>query len=493
MNGSPKRFYEFNSFRIDLAERVLFRNGEPLTLTPKVFDLLSFLVENRGHAVTKDQIMEHLWPDTFTEENNLTRNISMLRKVLGDDAHLARYIKTIPKLGYRFEPDVKKVFEDDETLVVERRTTYTVAVREEIEKRDQQTFSRRASRYRLAFAAGIIVILVSAAVVIAVRRSGTASTIFDTTTDPSAPEMYEKGRRLWQDRSAAGLHEATILLEGAVGADAGFALGHAALADAYAFDSTNWGKAEAAALRAAEIEPKLGQPYATIGFVRLFWEWRPREAEENFKKAILLSPDYAPAHQWYAMQLIAAGQLNQGLAEMTRALELEPDSVAINTDMCEVLFFLQRYDEAALQCRNTLARAPDSFNLHNLLYKIYTANGNYDAAVNEFFICERITVNSSALPSELPGIREAYEREGIRGFWRKLIDVRRESPEDRNYVAARYYALLGERESAVRGLERAFEKRDFAGWMMFADPTFRELMSEPSLNERWRAMYYPDR
>ena len=98
--------YEFGPFRLEPAERKLSRNNEPLVLTPKAFDTLVLLVRNSGHLLEKEELIRALWPDSFVEEGNLTNNISLLRKALGDDPP---YIETVPKLGYRFIGAVRQL------------------------------------------------------------------------------------------------------------------------------------------------------------------------------------------------------------------------------------------------------------------------------------------------------------------------------------------------------------------------------------------------
>ncbi|HET9532145.1 MAG TPA: winged helix-turn-helix domain-containing protein, partial [Blastocatellia bacterium] len=83
MSKQIKQFYEFGPFRIDPSQRVLFREGKPVLLPPKVFETLLALVEHSGQIVEKDKLLEEVWPETFVEENNLTQNISALRKTLG--------------------------------------------------------------------------------------------------------------------------------------------------------------------------------------------------------------------------------------------------------------------------------------------------------------------------------------------------------------------------------------------------------------------------
>ncbi|HEU0178779.1 MAG TPA: winged helix-turn-helix domain-containing protein [Blastocatellia bacterium] len=113
MRKQTKQLYEFGPFRLDVDERLLMRDGRMAPLPPKVFDTLLVLVENSGRVVSKDELMQSLWPDTFVEESNLTQNISQLRRALSDGTAGAQYIETIPKRGYRFVANVQPVMEGD--------------------------------------------------------------------------------------------------------------------------------------------------------------------------------------------------------------------------------------------------------------------------------------------------------------------------------------------------------------------------------------------
>src|SRR6478735_5860969 len=111
MSTSAKAFYEFGPFRIDMERYLLLRAGEPISLSPKVFETLLFLVQNRGRIGKKDEIISNVWPDTFVEESNLAQNIFLLRKALGEEKNEHRYIVTIPGVGYRFVAPVRE-FDD---------------------------------------------------------------------------------------------------------------------------------------------------------------------------------------------------------------------------------------------------------------------------------------------------------------------------------------------------------------------------------------------
>ncbi len=109
MENKAKGLFEFGPFRLEAAERRLSRDGaEPVQLPPKVFDLLVLLVENRGRLLDKSFLLESLWPGTFVEEANLSVNVSLLRKALGDGVG-ETYIETVPKRGYRFVANVTEV------------------------------------------------------------------------------------------------------------------------------------------------------------------------------------------------------------------------------------------------------------------------------------------------------------------------------------------------------------------------------------------------
>ncbi len=111
MTKPIKCLYEFGAFRLDVAERSLRRAEETVALTPKVFDLLVLLVENRGHLMSKEELLKALWPDSFIEEANLNVNVSALRKALGETPADPQYIETVPKRGYRFVASVRELSE----------------------------------------------------------------------------------------------------------------------------------------------------------------------------------------------------------------------------------------------------------------------------------------------------------------------------------------------------------------------------------------------
>src|ERR1700728_1369279 len=106
-NQGGKELYEFGPFRVNPEKEILLRAGEPIQLTPKTFQILLVLVRHGNELVTKEDLMKTVWPDTFVEEANLSRNIFMLRKALGERPQDHRYVVTVPGRGYRFAEEVQ--------------------------------------------------------------------------------------------------------------------------------------------------------------------------------------------------------------------------------------------------------------------------------------------------------------------------------------------------------------------------------------------------
>ena len=132
MTSRPaKRLYRFGPFHLDPAEHLLLRDGEPIPLRPKEFAVLLALVENHGHVLTKDELLKGVWSGQFVEEGNLNRQVSTLRRVLGDSPDDAQYVETVPKVGYRFLAPVEEIRDQSGDIVIQRHTIARVVTEEE--------------------------------------------------------------------------------------------------------------------------------------------------------------------------------------------------------------------------------------------------------------------------------------------------------------------------------------------------------------------------
>jgi len=141
---TDKQIYEFGEYSLDPEERIFLREGQPVQLPPKAFDLLLALVRNSGRLITKDDLMKAVWHDSFVEESNLTLNIHTLRKIFNNNS----FIETVPKKGYRFNAEVRQVIHSTAPSVVEIRT---IAPAQETGQDDEEKRSYRDDSFALAF------------------------------------------------------------------------------------------------------------------------------------------------------------------------------------------------------------------------------------------------------------------------------------------------------------------------------------------------------
>lgn len=138
VDTEAKVVYEFGPFRMDPGNRILLRHNEPISLPPKVFETLLVLVRRSREVVSKDELLNTIWPDSFVEEANLTQNIFTLRKALGDTPEERRYILTVPGRGYRFAAAVRTLPQGGETLIAQTRSRTQIVI-EEQEKEENRT------------------------------------------------------------------------------------------------------------------------------------------------------------------------------------------------------------------------------------------------------------------------------------------------------------------------------------------------------------------
>jgi DNA-binding winged helix-turn-helix (wHTH) protein/TolB-like protein/Flp pilus assembly protein TadD len=131
MTTQKRQVYEFDNFRLDAGERQLSRDGAPVTLPSKAFDLLLALVENSGRLVEKEEIYSRVWGDQVVEESNLTVQVSAIRKALGERTQNPRYIVTVPGYGYRFVGNVVNLAEDREVVIETQTLSHIVIEKEE--------------------------------------------------------------------------------------------------------------------------------------------------------------------------------------------------------------------------------------------------------------------------------------------------------------------------------------------------------------------------
>lgn len=193
MSASPqqslKELYEFGPFRVNPEKETLSRAGESVPLTPKTFQILLVLVRNSKEVVTKDDLMKMVWPDTFVEEANLSRNIFMLRKALGETAQDHRYIVTVPGRGYRLAENVHLVPEQELAVIAASHSRVQITVRET----RQWAWIAVAVVLLLAGAAGTWRLISHRTALLGVKDTVVLADFANSTGDPVFDETLRQG------------------------------------------------------------------------------------------------------------------------------------------------------------------------------------------------------------------------------------------------------------------------------------------------------------
>ena len=153
------QFYKFTDFTLDVREQTLFKNGEPLKIKNRNFQVLRLLVENAGNVVTKQEFFEQIWQGAFVEDNNLTVSIAQIRKTLGETKKI-KFIETVPKKGYRFIAEVETVFDEDESVGIEKdsgtnKSASRAKIAANFKVEEQDTIERPSAKTRQSVFAAI--------------------------------------------------------------------------------------------------------------------------------------------------------------------------------------------------------------------------------------------------------------------------------------------------------------------------------------------------
>lgn len=304
--------------------------------------------------------------------------------------------------------------------------------------------------------------------------------------DSEAYRLYLQGRYNWNKRTVEGLQKGLEFFGEAIRRDQDYGLAYAGLADCYlllnVYNVTSaddsYPKAEAASKRALSINESLAEAHTSLAFVTYRYHWRWPEAEQHFKKAIALNPNYATARQWYASYLAARGRLGEAVVEAKTAHELEPFSLTIYSDYVRNLYYAGRLDEAKRESLKLMQMDPSFGRAHYELGLILEEEGKLEEAITEFKLALR------SLPDNITALTALGHAQGLAGKKSEAEKIisRLEELSQQQYVSpyqtAVVYAGLDERKLALDWLEKSREER--FNWLPFVrvDPVFKNLRSE---------------
>ena len=286
------------------------------------------------------------------------------------------------------------------------------------------------------------------------------------TENAEAYQLYLKGRYFWNKRTGESLHKGIEYFAQAIAKDSRYALAHAGLADSYIIlgnfgllpPNEAYPKANLAAEAALKTDPDLVEAQVSLAFVKSLYQRDWPAAEAGFKRAIELNPNYGPAHQWYGVSLAGAGRLDEAVAELKRAQQVDPQSLTISAVVGWMLYLARDYDKAIEQVKTVLEMDADFALAHRYLGLIYEQKGMYAEAISEFQKAESL---SGARPLDSGALAHAYAIAGKRTEARQILKQVTERSSRVYFPAhdiALIYVALGEKELAFDWLEKAFQE-----------------------------------
>ena len=544
MFGEIRKCYEFGPFRVDTRERQLTLNGEVVPLRPKVFDILLMLVQNSGHILTKDEVMNRVWSDTAVEEGNISRTISTLRNALGERPHEHRYIETIPWRGYRFvanvketrsEPFIKKIdsIADLPFVNVEadtkseyladgitegviaslaQLTSLRVISRNSVFRYkgceiDTQSIGRKLKVQALLLgrvARSDDLLSISVELIDTeddrhlwgaqyIRNPSDLFATYETiahavreklrlealvvdqrhrsgTQNHQAYVSYLKGRYYFNKLTPDGVQRATDHLQHAIEQDPGYALAYTALGDCHNY-LVHPDEAKRAVLKALELDETLGEAHASLGFFRFLYDWDFSSAEEQFNRALALSPNYAEAHHWYAVYLANLGRHDEADQRARNAIELDPLSLLMNMTPALNFHLAREHDKAIEELQKVLQMEPNFVAARSVMGSALLQKELCDEALAEYEkVLELIKGAAQAEASVKAFMAYAYALCGKRPEAVALLDEITLAGTASPYSIAGVNGALGDPDSAFAWLDKAFDQRDVQLVSLKVDP-----------------------
>jgi TolB-like protein/DNA-binding winged helix-turn-helix (wHTH) protein/Tfp pilus assembly protein PilF len=612
--------FSFGPFRLDASDLVLKRGDAEIPVTRKAIETLLVLVENSGHVMGKEALLDRVWPGTFVNEATLSQNILTLRKALGKQANGEDYIGTVPKRGYRFEAPVTESAPADLAILSAELVPRTAGTSRAV------PLSRHVALY--ASLAVAVMLVISTVYLVRSRRGPAAATIAPTkiqsiavlsltnlsgdpaqdyladgiteaiTTDlakfqslrvvsrtsamqysgrkrplpeiarelhvdalvegsvvrsadrvrvtaqliqaandqeiwaqsyerelrdllalqndvardiaehvqarittqdrqrlstarvlnPAAHEEYLKGRFFWNKRTENGYMDAIDHFLRAIQIDPQYPEPYAGMADTYALLGSLAGasiprreamnNARTIARKALELDPTLAEAHTSLAFVLMHYDWDFAAAEQEYLRAIDLNPNYATAHQWYAVNLAATGRMDAALAEIRHAQELDPLSLVINADFGEFLGYARRYEDAVAQLQSTLKMDPNFLLAHLNLVTVYICQQKYAEAAAHAHKAMELAPNNSWAQGLLG---ESDAMNGQQDQARNVMASIQHSPHanDAANSLARIATALGDKDAAFHWLQVARDERSGGLILLKVVPCWDPLRSDP--------------
>jgi TolB-like protein/Tfp pilus assembly protein PilF len=319
------------------------------------------------------------------------------------------------------------------------------------------------------------------------------------TINPDAHEAYLKGRFWFNKRTEEGFLKAINHFRRAIEIDPQYAVAHAGLAEVFVVvglygmlpPKETYERANAAAKSALQLDARIAEAHAALGFAKLRYEWNWKGAEADHLRAIELDVNYATAHLWYGLFLAAMERFDEALAELKHARQIDPLAMATNAHLGWILYLSRQYEQAAEQLGNTLEIEPNFPLARFFLGFACERQGRYADAIGEF---EKASELTGGHPGALAGLGHAHALAGSRTEAQEYL-ARLERDAGRRYVSPYFIALvhvgLGDTDEAFHWLDTACEHR--SDWLVHLkiEPALDPLRSDPRFGKLVRRVGLP--
>jgi serine/threonine protein kinase/Tfp pilus assembly protein PilF len=293
------------------------------------------------------------------------------------------------------------------------------------------------------------------------------------TKSAAAYEAYLRGRAIWHSYTEQGIAQAIRYFRQAIELDPNFAAAHSGVADLHVAlgivsvlpPKEAFGIAKESAQRAVELDPNLAEAYASLGFATLAFDWNVEESERLFKKSFALNDNFAPAHEWFAHVLATQGRFDEAIAEMKRALHIDPLSSQLNSMTAYIYHTARHHREGVFYIERALELEPNNYLALQGFGWMYPPLGRAKEAIP---YCRLAVEISNRAPLCLWVLGQVLASEGERAEARQIMEELKKMQSER-YVSPYYlgmlYTSLGDFDEAFYWLEKVIDDREYwAHW-----------------------------
>ncbi|MDQ3798959.1 MAG: winged helix-turn-helix domain-containing protein [Acidobacteriota bacterium] len=480
MSNKINNLYEFENFRLDADNPSLWRDGKLVPIPPKALGALILLVERKGEIVSREELLEKVWKETFVEEGNINYTISLLRKTLGNKD----LIQTVPRRGYRLAADVRQIIETADDSPVASQASV-----------EPQTIIKPAQdKKHLAYSgAAIVGVLLLTALLAFSWQSDSKKDGLESNSE--SLQAYRRGKMILDDKDVENREQKALEeFQRAVTLDPTWALAYAGLAEGYmskAVAMTDdqsrefYAKARIALEKAFSLDAGLFEAYLARGWLRRNGDWDWAGAEQDLRRAIEIKPDSALAHYRYSQLLANIGRYPEALVEIQKANEIDPLSEIIINGHFPLLESAGEYEKALKLAEEYLQANSENPFARRALATFQYHMGDYAKVIENGEIA--MSKSGKRQPfAWLSLLAAAYLRTGQTERADEMLrrlEIQSHTDKKALYSLAMNYAELGRADEAVTALEKCYEVHEMRMMWVAVEPRFANLKNHPRFRQ----------